>query len=370
MSEQTGKKTNLAGTLRAGFRRINASIRTRPWLQFILFGFALILFGLGPYIGFTAGSTVSIMGRIVLYTVVALGLNILLGYSGMVSLATAGFVGAGALGIGVFVVEFGLPFELAALLTLVIGGLLGVVVGLLSLRVSGIYLAIGTLFVGEILRQIYTSVAIFGGEAIRIGSLTFLGSIELDRNMPYTIGGNVFFDRYFLYIILVVVMVIVLILSRNLVKSHTGRALMALSRSENAAQSMGVSLMKYRVTAFVFATILATLGGVLYALYYQDAPTRQWNILLSLMLLAIVVVGGMKSFFGIFLGSFIIYGIPSLFLREYFGDVSYILSGVLIIVVIMFYPKGFIFIGHDLKRQIGRLKRFIKERRARRHDTT
>lgn len=318
-----------------------SALQQRPILQFALLGAVLVVFAVLPHLGLMRFSTMSIFAYTAIYTVAALGMNILLGFSGLISLGTAGFIGAGALGVGVFL-QMGLPFELAAVLTLVISGALGALIGLFSLKVESIYLAIATLFIGEILRQIYTSVPIFGGEFIQIGEVRLLGFIELNQIMQG--------ERSVLYAILILVLFVSMVLMHNLVRSRTGRALMAMSRSEHAAQAMGISLLKYRLIAFVTATSYATGGGILYALYFQNAPTRAWTLMISLLIIAMVVVGGFKSIIGTFLGAVIIYGLPNLLLKDLLGDISYVFSGALIIVVILFYPRGFVYVGQDLKR--------------------
>jgi branched-chain amino acid transport system permease protein len=259
----------------------------------------------------------------------------------LISLGTAGFIGAGALGMGVFL-RMGLPFELSALLVLLIAAGLGALIGLFSLKVESIYLAIATLFIGEILRQIYTSVPIFGGEFISIGAVKLFGFIELNQILQV--------HRSILYALIILVQFLGMLLMYNLVKSRTGRALMAMSRSEHAAQAMGINILKYRLIAFITATVYATSGGILYAMFFQNAPTRAWTLNISLLIIAMVVVGGFKSIIGTFLGAIIIYGIPNLFLKDLLGDISYVFSGVLIILVILFYPRGFVFVGEDIKR--------------------
>jgi len=116
---------------------------------------------------------------------------------------------------------------------------------------------------------------------------------------------------------------------------------------------MGISLLKYRLVAFITATLFATLGGILYVSFFKYVEPTGWNLNLSLLIIAMVVVGGFKSIFGSFLGAFIIYGLPTLWLKELFGDIpgfSYIFSGILIIVVIMFYPHGVTYIFEDAKK--------------------
>ena len=323
------------------FSKISFTFKKYPVISFVVFGLIIASIGFLPHTGIMRWGTMGVFAYIVIFSVVAMGLNILLGFSGLISLGTAGFVGAGALGLGVFI-NMGLPFELAAILVLLIAGSMGALIGLFSLKVEGIYLAIATLFVGEILRQIYTQVEVFGGQAIRIGAIRFLGFIELSM-INQT-------QRSFLFLIITIMMMLMMIIMHNIVKSKTGRALMAMSRSAHAAQAMGISLLKYRLTAFVLATLFATFGGIMYGLYYQNVPTTAWTLDLSLFVIAMVVVGGLKSIYGTFLGVFIIHGVPNLWLKDILGDISYIFSGVLIILVIIFYPYGFVYIGYDLKR--------------------
>lgn len=345
--------TSLTTTTRT---TLSDKLRARPVLQFALLTVALLVIAALPHLGLMRYSTMSIVAYTAIYTVVALGMNILLGFSGLISLGTAGFVGAGALGIGVFL-QMGLPFEVAAVLTLAIAGGFGALIGLFSLKVESIYLAIATLFVGEILRQIYTSVPIFGGEFIPIGAVRLFGFLELNQILQV--------HRSILYAIIVVILFLAMVLMQNLVKSRTGRALMAMSRSEHAAQAMGVNILKYRLVAFVTATLYATTGGILYALYFQNAPTRAWTLNVSLLVIAMVVVGGFKSIVGTFLGALIIYGLPNLLLKDLLGDISYVFSGALIIVVILFYPRGFVYVGHDIRRSIAKIRARLSEGRRR-----
>ncbi|MGS0971758.1 MAG: branched-chain amino acid ABC transporter permease [Candidatus Izemoplasmataceae bacterium] len=331
----------------------SAKLRKHPNLTFVVFGLLLCLVALLPHLGLMNFGTMSIIAYITIYAVTALGLNILLGFSGLISLGTAGFVGAGALGTAVFI-EMGLPFELAVVLVLTISGSIGALIGLFSLKVEGIYLAIATLFVGEILRQIYTQVPIFGGNSIQIdGGIKLLGFIELSQIFKE--------QRSMLFVLLVIIMVLMMIAMNNIIKSKTGRALLAMSRSEHAAQAMGISLLKYRLTAFVLATLFATVGGIMYAMYFQTIPTTSWSLDLSLFIIAMVVVGGFKSIYGTFLGAFIIHGIPNLILKDLLGDISYIFSGVLIILVIIFYPNGFVYIWVDIKKGYSKLKNRLQK---------
>jgi branched-chain amino acid transport system permease protein len=337
----------------AGFDKLTKPIKAKPQFQYLIFGLLFSLIVFLPDLDIIKWGTMSVIAYIAIYTIVALGLNLLLGFSGLISLGTAGFVGAGALGIGVFL-SLGWPIELAIVAVLVITALIGALIGLFSLKVDGIYLAIATLFVGEILNQIYKQVPIFGGQAIQIGAIKFLGTFELSNIMQD--------DRKVLFVIVAIAMGLFMALMYNLIHSKTGRALLAMSRSEHAAQAMGISLMRYRLVAFISATVFAAGGGILYAIYFQNVPTTSWTLDLSLFIIAMVVVGGFKSIYGTFIGVLIIHGVPNLFLKDLFGDISYIFSGLLIILVIIFYPNGFVYIGHDLKKWYGKLKQRFKNK--------
>jgi branched-chain amino acid transport system permease protein len=311
------------------------------YTKFTVLGLFLFLVPLLSELDVIRYSTVSLIAYIVIYTIVAMGLNILLGYSGLMSLGTAGFVGFGAYGVVYFSNTMGMPYELAALATIIIASLIGLFIGLFSLKVEGVYLAISTLAVGEIFGEVFRRVTwftnAFGG--VHYDYPTLFGFIELNRN--------------FTYIFLVIIMVLMMVVMYHITRSKTGRALMAMSRSKSSAQAMGVSVSQYKLTAFLIATVFATIGGILYASFYRYVQPLDWNLMLTLLVLAMVVVGGMKSIFGTFLGVVIIYGVPKLWLEDLFSGidgVAYIFSGILIIVVVMYYPYGLIHLGVDIKR--------------------
>lgn len=297
-------------------------------------------------------STVSIFAYLIIFTVVAMGLNILLGYSGLMSLGTAGFVGFGAYGV-VYFEKVGFPFELAAIATLIVATALGLLIGLFSLKVEGVYLAISTLAVGEIFSQVFKRVIWFTNafSGVHYKYPTLLGFLDLKRETTY--------------IFLAISMGVMMVVMHHITISKTGRAMLAMSRSKSSAQAMGVSISKYKLLSFVIAILYATIGGILYASFYKYVQPLDWNLMLTLLILAMVVVGGMKSIFGTFFGVFIIYGVPKIWLEDWFTNidgVAYIFSGVLIIAVVMFYPYGMIHVLHDIKMIYYKLK-FRRQKR-------
>lgn len=306
------------------------SLFTKSYIQFILLGLVLLTLPTMAEAGMIRNSTVMVVGITSIYTIAALGLNVLLGFSGLISLGTAGFMGLAAY-ISAYVVEtLNLPFEVAVLAAITIPTILGLIVGVLSLKFEGIYLGIATLVVAEILREIFINVTDFTGGASGsiAGYPTLLGTFRLDRTQ--------------MYYLIIAVMVLIFILTRNLTKGHLGRALNAMRGSEAAAQAMGVNIFRYRLIAFGIATILASVSGVLYVHYVGLSYPTTWDLMLSLDFLAIIVVGGFRSIMGTFVGAFIIFGLSEIFLKPIpaLANITPLIKGILIIIFILYNPNG------------------------------
>jgi branched-chain amino acid transport system permease protein len=340
-------------------------LKSMPQIHFILIGILLLYIGRSIVNGDTPPN-LNFMAEVLIFTIAALGLNILLGFSGLVSLSTAAFIGVTTnginilvnTGISIFGQTYQFSFIIAAIIMLVLSALFGLLIGVLSLQMEGIYLAIATLFVGYIVTQLFKAATLFNnGNSVRIGAVNFFGD---------TVYNSILInDRIILYNILVIALVIAFIITHNIVKSPTGRALMAISRSQHAAEAMGIRVKKYRLMAFVIATVFASFAGILHATYSQTTGTAdKWGLNASLIILAIVVIGGMKSIIGMLLGSFIIIGVPAFYLREipWFKGIDNILTGLLLILVIIFYPYGFAHISYDIKKLYYKIKQKLKKR--------
>lgn len=327
--------------------KIKKDIFKNKHFQFVLFGIALLFIPALAEIGILKASTITIIGGTLIYAIAALGLNILLGYSGLISLGTAGFMGLAAYISAYATINMKLPFEVALLLAILVPTIIGVLVGLVSLKIEGIYLAIATLCVSEILRKTFEELEVFtGGFSGKQAKYPELfGVLQLDRTTTY-------------YLI-VVVLIIVMLLTYNMMNGQLGRALNAMRGSEAASQAMGVNLLKYRLVAFALATIFASVSGVLYVHFIKFTYPSTWTLKLSLDFLAMIVIGGLRSIYGTVLGSFIVFAVPDLFLKEipYFSQMSYVFNGVLIILVIMYYPHGLVYVGKDIKKLINKFRK-------------
>lgn len=312
------------------------------YARYILFGAIVALLPLLAEAGIVKTSWIGIIGGTIIYSIAGLGLNLLLGYSGLISLGTAGFMGLGAY-ISAYVTEdLGFPWEMGILLAIVIPLAFGILIGLASLRMEGLYLGIVTLCVSEILRKTFDELEpITGGFSGKKASFPLLlGKFQLNQDSTY--------------VLLVVVLVLLMILTHNLANGQLGRALHAMRGSQVAAQAMGVSLLKYRLIAFALATAYASLAGALYVHFIRFVYPSTWTLPVSLIIMALIVIGGLRSIFGTFIGAVIVYALPDLLLKRIpvIGDInglSYVFSGVLIILVVLFYPGGVINVFTSIK---------------------
>lgn len=309
------------------------------YLQYILLG---LVFALVPTIqqaGYIKSGVVTIIGTTIIYTIAALGLNVLLGYAGLLSLGTAGFMGLAAY-ISAYVTEtMGLSFEFALLAAIILPTILGIIVGVLSLKFEGIYLGIATLVVSEIFREIFLNV-----DAFTNGTSGALASFP-----EFFVGNKL--DRTGMYYFIVITMIICFIMIHNITKGYIGRALNSMRGSESSAQAMGINLFRYRLVAFGIATLLASVAGVLYVHYVGISYPTTWSLNLSLDILAIIVIGGFRSIRGTLAGAFIIYGASEIFLKPIpiFATLSPVIKGVLIILFILYYPNGIAHLKYEMK---------------------
>ena len=328
------------------------NILKHPLAQIILFALLMTLLQLLSGWGVIPNSFVYALGNTMIYAIIAVGFCLLLGYSGLASLGTAGFIGIGAYAAFYIMQQYQLPYIVAFLVTLLVSILIGVVVGFISLRIEGIYLAILTLGLSEIIRNLL--MAIKSTVKIDIENAKLFG-IQMSDRMGY--------------FLILVTFCILMWLTANLINSPTGRAMLAMKNSTSAAQAMGISLMKYRLLAFVIATVFAAIGGLLYMVFVRSMTTATSTLLTlttSLNILGAVIIGGAKSLWGTAFGVFIIYGIQSMFLSkiEFFNkNPAFItmITGLLIILVVMFFPGGFAQIALQVKMWIK--KKFSRKKK-------
>ena len=222
---------------------------------------------------------------------------LLAGFTGLFSIGHAAFLGVGAYTQAVLT-NAGLPFPLALLCAGLLSAAVGVVVGLPALRVKGIYLGIATLSFGFIVEEVLA----------RWESVTG-GNAGIHVKLPEMFGWQLQSGESFYFLCLVITVLATLAIL-NLLRSATGRAFVAIRDSEISAQSMGIHLARYKTLSFALSAALAGIGGALYAHKLQFISPDQFNILQSIDLLLMVVIGGLGSVHGAFLGAIFLITMP------------------------------------------------------------
>ena len=324
-----------------------------PFFGFIAFGAVLVILLIIHLMG--VNIPITAIGKLLIYIIVGLGFSLLLGYSGLASLGTSGFIGLGTYFLGYFMGKLNLPFISILVITIIAAIALGLIVGFISLRIEGMYLAIITLGLSEILVKVFNNADKITGGTNGMGLKRFkLFGLNFNEDMTF--------------VFLVISLVIIMMLTLNIMKSPTGRAMTAMKNSESAAQSMGISVFKYRLIAFIISTVYAMIGGLLLMSFNKRSLPSQWNLAMSLNILAAVIVGGPRSIWGIVLGTFLIFGVDLVILQRisFFRsnpNFTVVFNGVLIILVVMFYPGGLSRLIQTIKVKLSSLYKRLKLKR-------
>ena len=309
-------------------------LRCHPTTSFAVFAVVLVAMQVLSKNGYVSSSFVNAVGSTLIFVIVGLGFCLLLGYSALASLGTAGFIGIGAYSAYYCLAEWGLTIGAAFVMAIGLALVIGVLVGYISLRIEGIYLAIVTLGVAEIIKKVLSAIC----DTIKLkGSQILMFGME----------GMKMKTEYVFYL-MVAILFLLMLITQNLMNSPTGRAMLAMKNSTSAAQAFGISLMKYRLMAFIISIVYASVAGLLYMLYIRyvsNSSSTLFSLSTSLNILGAVIIGGTKSIWGTVGGTFIIYGIDKMFLQdiEFFRTNPTLITlfcGVLVVLVVMFYPGG------------------------------
>jgi len=242
---------------------------------------------------------VHLVETILIYAILLFGLDIVVGYTGQVSLGHAGLFGIGSYVTAVLIMHFGTPWFLAVPASIVVTALFGAILALPALRVTGPYLAMVTLAFGTIIQ-------------ILINEMSFItqGPMGITLTKPSLFGRELHETEYFYMV--AIFMVAALTVVHFLLKSHFGRAFEALRDSPIASDCMGVSVYRYKVYAFVISAGLAGLAGSLYAYSEQYVSPNTYNFELTILFLLAVIMGGRKTRTGSIIGAIIVVMLPSL----------------------------------------------------------
>lgn len=310
-----------------------------PFLKFWAVFLAVVLF-LPPFI--LPSYYLHIVNLIALACIGALGLNMLTGYTGLISLGHAGFLAVGAFTTAALAARLGLPFILVLPAAILLGALAGLLAGLPALRLRAVYVILATIAMQFIIVLIANDFETRSGHT---------GGIPVEAPSIGPLALNSPIKWYFLIII---VTLMVSIFCINLLRTKVGRAWMAIRDRDIVAWALGVNIGYYKVLAFVFSSAIASLAGSLGAYYIGFATTSEFTIWLSMFYLAMIIVGGLGSIMGSFLGAILItvlpYGLSDIFgalkvpswLEGRIFAAQYALFGLIIALFLILEPEGLV----------------------------
>ncbi len=298
---------------------------TRDLLLFACFSLLIML---APQL-FTGGYLMNVLVFVGINTMLAIALNLLLGYAGQISLGHAGFFGLGAYLSGILTTTFSLnPWGAMPIVALVVG-CLAYLIGFPILKLKGHYLAMATLGLGVIIYIVFNeTVNLTGGPS----GLSGIPNLRL--------GGIVFDSDVKNYYLIWVVTLMVMLFSINLANSRIGRALRAVHDSDVAAQVLGVNSRLLKVQIFALSAIISSLAGSFYAHTMTFISPASFGFNFSIELLTMVVIGGLGSIYGSFLGAALLTLLPEILRGA--NDYDIIIYGALLVLMVMFMPGGLV----------------------------
>ncbi|MBN2105865.1 MAG: branched-chain amino acid ABC transporter permease [Deltaproteobacteria bacterium] len=262
-----------------------------------------------------------------IFSIATMGLNLLMGYAGQISLGHAAFYALGAYATGILTAKYNVHFLPALAAAIIVTAGIAYVIGMACLRLKGHYLAVATLAAGEIVFIcLNASVGFTGGPS----GLAGIPSIE--------IGGFSFDSDFKFYYLVWAVFILLFILTANIINSRTGRALRCLHSSEVAAAAMGINVTTLKVQIFVLSAVYAALAGVLYGHSVTFISPQASDLMFSVKLLTMIVVGGMGHLWGGVLGAALLTLLPEAL--SAFHDYELIIYGSILLVIVMFLPGG------------------------------
>ncbi|MEO8243333.1 MAG: branched-chain amino acid ABC transporter permease [bacterium] len=267
-----------------------------------------------------------IMTNALLYVVLALGLNVVVGFAGLLDLGYAAFFAVGAYTIGILTLDFGVNFWLALPCAVLAAAIAGVIIGGPTLRLRSDYLAIVTLGFGEIVRFSARNLAITG----KASGLSGIGQ-------PWIFGWHIATptDFYFVFCALAILAVVV---SLRLENSRLGRAWLYVRHDEDVAEAMGINRVAVKLAAYVTGAIFASIGGAFFAANLGAISPESFSFTQSVLILMAVILGGMGKIPGVILGAFIVILGPEL-LRN-LGELRLMVFAVMLLLIMLFRPSG------------------------------
>jgi len=269
-----------------------------------------------------------IAALVFIFALAVVGLNLLMGFAGQVSLGHAGFFGIGAYAVAVGPAHFGIPSWAALIIGPAAAGLLAFLIGRPILKLRGHYLAVATLGMGLLIAMVFTNEARFTGgpDGMPVSRLTLFGWRVRGSEAWYWISG--------------VTLVIGAWIAVNIIASPTGRALRAIHDSEIASRVLGVDVARYKLAVFVISAVYAAVAGAYLALFDALVTPATAGFLRSIEFVTMAVLGGLGSILGSLVGAAVLVVLPQLL--TVFHDYEHIALGLIMIVFMIFLPAGIV----------------------------
>jgi branched-chain amino acid transport system permease protein len=289
-----------------------------------------------------------LMTFVAVNAMVTLGLCLLMGYTGQVSLGQTAFYGIGAYVSAILSKTYGVNPWLAMLIAAAASGLFAYVIGFPIFRLRGNYLAMATLGLVLVVYTLFREMGSLTGGPDGMSGIPHLSIGGLHFNTPAT--------RYFLVWSFCLA---ALLLSQNIIRSRTGRALRAIHGSEAAAESVGIDLGRYKVKIFVLSAVYASIAGSLFVHTLRFVNPQPFGFMASVMIVTMAVVGGLASIWGALFGTAVVRILSNEVLLS-FGSLDIIVYGLILMLVMIFVPQG-LFVGLRDTFQRWRLKRARQE---------
>lgn len=313
---------------------------------FINYALILVFFLVFQILISTGSITNSLKGQLIpicAYMVMAVSLNIVVGFSGELSLGHAGFMSVGAF-TGVIVStslmnavpNTGLRLLLAMVIGALFAAIAGVIVGIPVLRLRGDYLAIVTLAFGEIIKNILNCLYVGYDKAGLHISTKDIASIGMDETGVTIVNGPmgaIGITKISTFLAGIILILIVLFVTQNMMNSRTGRAIMGIRDNRIAAEACGLNVTKYKLIAFVISAAMAGAAGALYALNYSTIVPKKFDFNTSILVLVFVVLGGMGNIRGSLIAAAVLTVLPEL-LRK-FSDYRMLIYAIVLIVIMI-----------------------------------
>ncbi len=332
-------------SVRSNVRSLKVRFTRENWIMGILL---FVCLAVAPMLPGAKSWMASEASLVIIYIIAAQGVAILTGYTGLVSVGHGGFLAAGAYTSALLTKYYGIDMSVGLVLGAIVAGAVGLILGLVFLRLSGAFMAIGTLGFAFFVGTIVNNVPLFEGR----------DGISLDHNHFFGIAiGDIGF-----YYVSLGVLALVTVFIYMLLNSGVGRAFKALRDSEKAAEASGVNRVRYRVLAFTISAAITGLAGVLNAHIVNYISAEVYgDIWYSVDILVAAIIGGSAMLMGPFIGGLFVVMLP--FYLETLADFSFVLKGAALILVLIFAPSGVAeLIGRPLRNYRQKLLRTVLAR--------